>query len=187
MRTACGVLGIALILMCGSDAIWAQTAATPEKSTADAPPAASRAYRVSYTITETDGGKRLGVQHFAFTVNPNSGDSQIKLGSRVPVLTGSYNPGSAEAKSDVTYLDVGLHISARLHDFSNGEQISTQVDQSSLAEEPSTIGKNDPIVRQVTLSTTALLTPDKPVTLGSLDIPGSTRHLEVEVVLEAVR
>jgi len=48
------------------------------------------------------------------------------------------------------------------------------------------VGKNDPVVRQTTLSTTALLNPGKPVMLGALDIPGSTRHLEVEVVLEAL-
>jgi hypothetical protein len=185
MRLARGILGIALSLICGHEALWAQAATAAEKPATDSLQAAPKGYRVNYTITETDGGRRVGTQHFAFTVNPNSGDSQIKLGSRVPVLTRAYTPDSSTAQAEVTYIDVGLHISARLKDYSNGEQIWTQVDQSSLAEEPSTVGKNDPVVRQTTLNTTALLTPGKPVMLGALDIPGSTRHLEVEVVLDA--
>jgi hypothetical protein len=40
---------------------------------------------------------------------------------------------------------------------------------------------------QATLQSTALLTAGKPVMLGSLDVPGSTRHLDIEVVLEPVR
>ena len=187
MRIARGILGIALILIGGNQALQAQAATAGEKSTTDSLQAAPKGYRVNYTITETDGGRRIGTQHYAFTVNPNSGDAEIKLGSRVPVLTRAYpQESSSTGLLDVTYLDVGLSISARLKDYSNGEQIWTKVVQSSLAEEPSTVGKNDPVVRQTTLSTTALLNPGKPVMLGALDIPGSTRHLEVEVVLEAL-
>ena len=59
--------------------------------------------------------------------------------------------------------------------------------QSSIAEEKSGVGEQDPIVRQTVLEGSSILAPGKPLTLGSLDIPGSTRRLEVEVVLEAVR
>jgi hypothetical protein len=186
MRIVSGILGMALLLTCGNQAVWAQAASAAEKSTTESLREAPKGYRVNYTITETEGGRRVGTQHFGFTVNPDSGDSQIKLGSRVPVLTRAYPQDSSAGQADVTYLDVGLRISARLKDFSNGEQIWTEVTQSSLAEEPSTLGKNDPVVRQATLNTTALLNPGKPVMLGSLDIPGSTRHMEVEVVLEAL-
>jgi hypothetical protein len=61
------------------------------------------------------------------------------------------------------------------------------VEQTSLSEEQSTVGRNDPVIRQATLQSTALLTLGKPVMLGSLDVPGSTRHLDIEVVLEVVR
>lgn len=186
MRMASGILGMALLLTCGNEAMWAQAPSEAEKSNTDSLHAAPKGYRVNYTITETDGGRRVGTQHFGFTVNPNSGDSQIKLGSRVPVLTRANPQDSSAAQADVTYLDVGLRISARLKDYSNGEQIWTEVTQSSLAEEQSSLGKSDPVVREVTLNTTALLNPGKPVMLGSLDIPGSTRHLEVEVILEAL-
>jgi hypothetical protein len=40
-------------------------------------------------------------------------------------------------------------------------------------------------VRRV-IQGTALLTIGKPVKLGALDMQGSTRHLEIEVVMEAL-
>jgi hypothetical protein len=71
--------------------------------------------------------------------------------------------------------------------YANGVEVTSRLDQSSVSEEESSVGKSDPVIRQATLENTALLTPGKPVMLGSLDIPGSTRHLDVEVVIEVVR
>jgi hypothetical protein len=34
------------------------------------------------------------------------------------------------------------------------------------------------------LSNTSLLVPGKPVTLGSLDLPDTTRHIDIEVTAE---
>jgi hypothetical protein len=59
--------------------------------------------------------------------------------------------------------------------------------QSGIAEERSGIGTQDPIIRQTTLEGTSTLVQGKPLVLGSLDVPGSTRHQEVEVVSELVR
>jgi hypothetical protein len=105
----------------------------------------------------------------------------------VPVVTGTYNPGSSSAQSQMTYLDVGMNFSASVEEFTDGVRLSTKVEQSSIAEEKSGVGEQDPIVRQTVLEGSSILAPGKPLTLGSLDIPGSTRRLEVEVVLEAVR
>ncbi len=44
-----------------------------------------------------------------------------------------------------------------------------------------------PVIRQTTLEGTSTLVQGKPLVLGSLDVPGSTRHQEVEVVSELVR
>ena len=87
----------------------------------------------------------------------------------------------------MTYIDVGLNFDATLDEFANGVRLRTKVDQSSVAEERSGVGPQDPVVRQTSLEGTSFLTPGKPLVLGSLDIPGSTRHQEVEVVMEAVR
>jgi len=145
-----------------------------------------KTYRLAYTLTEMEGGKRIGVQHFAMIV-VTGGKTTLKNGSRVPIVTGAYNPGSTTQNSQVTYLDVGLNIDASLDDLPTGARLRSKVGQSSVAEEKSGVGAQDPIVRQTLLEGTALLTPGKPAMLGSLDVPGSTRHLDVEVVMEAVR
>ena len=143
-------------------------------------------YRLTYTINEMDGGKRVGSQHFTMALVPGQ-RTTLKQGSKVPVVTGTYNPGSSSAQSQMTYLDVGMNFSASVEEFTDGVRLSTKVEQSSIAEEKSGVGEQDPIVRQTVLEGSSILAPGKPLTLGSLDIPGSTRRLEVEVVLEAVR
>jgi hypothetical protein len=59
-----------------------------------------KTYRLTYTITETDGGKPVQTQHFAFLVA--SGErSTFKQGSRVPVVTGDINDKTASPNSQV--------------------------------------------------------------------------------------
>jgi hypothetical protein len=48
------------------------------------------------------------------------------------------------------------------------------------------VGALDPATRQTFLEGIATLVQGKPQLLGSLDIPGTTRHEEVEVVSELV-
>ena len=145
-----------------------------------------RTYRLTYTITEMDGGKRVGTQHFALIVVSGQ-KTTLKQGSKVPVVTGTFNSGSSQAETQVTYLDVGLNIDAALEESANGVRLQTKAEQSSIAEERSALGTQDPMVRQTVLEGTSILTAGKPLVLGSLDIPGSTRHQDIEVVMEVAR
>lgn len=145
-----------------------------------------KAYRLAYTITEMDSGKRIGVQHFSMIV-VTGGRTTLKNGSRVPVVTGASAPGTSTQNTQVTYIDVGLNIDASLDELASGARLRSKVEQSSVAEERSGVGAQDPVVRQTTIEGTSFLTPGKPLLLGAVDISGSTRHLDVEVVMEAVR
>jgi type II secretory pathway component GspD/PulD (secretin) len=144
-----------------------------------------KTYRLTYKITEMDDGKRVGVQHFAMVVVTGQ-RTFLKQGSRVPIATGAYTAGSSNAQTQFTYIDVGLNFDATLDEFANGVRLRSKVEQSNIAEEKSGVGAQDPIVRQTTMEGTSFLTPGKPLVLGSLDVPGSTRHLDVEVVMEQV-
>ncbi len=53
-----------------------------------------------------------------------------------------------------------------------------------MAEEKSGVGPQDPVVQQATFEGTAVLAMDEPAMLGSLDVPGTTRHLEIAVTME---
>jgi hypothetical protein len=183
-----GILAIAVVMACGGARASAQAEASAPKASTTNAETALVTYRLTYTVAELDGTKHIGTQHFSLTVNPDSGNSQLKLGSKVPIATGTYDPNStSQANVQYQYQDVGLSISAHLHEFTNGVEVNSKLEQSSIAEEESGVGKADPVVRQAILQNTAVLTAGKPVVLGSLDVPGSTRHLDIEVVLEVVR
>jgi len=141
-------------------------------------------YRLTYTMTEKDGGKTIGVQHVSFIVASGS-RTDFKQGSRVPVVTANLSSGSAS--SEITYLDVGQEVDASLDGYLDGVRLRTKVVQSGIAEDKSAVGPQAPIIRQMTYEGTSTLVQGKPLVLGSLDVPGSTRHQEVEVVSELVR
>jgi len=109
----------------------------------------------------------------------------LKQGSRVPLVIGSLS-NSAGAQTQVQYIDIGLNVDASIEESGNGVKLNTVVEQSSIAEEKSGLGTQDPIVRQSKLEGTAILTAGKPLMLGSMDVPSSARHLDIEVVMEPV-
>ncbi len=142
-----------------------------------------RTFRLTYTITELDAGKRIGVQHFSMVV-PSGQRTTLKEGSKVPVITGSFDEGKNATQNQLTYLDVGLNFDATLDDFPSGVRMKSKVERSDIAEQKSSVGAGDPIVRQSVLEGTSMLTVGKPLVLGSLDIPDSTRRLEIEAEVE---
>ena len=111
----------------------------------------------------------------------------LKQGSRVPIVTGSFDSGSSKQNTQVQYVDVGLNIDASLEGFNDGVRLHTKMEQSSVADEKSSVAVQDPVIRQTVLEETSMLALGKPLVLGALDVPGTTRHMDVEVVAEAVR
>lgn len=168
-----------LLTLTASSAAAQQSNPPPAAVAALAKPLAT--YRLSFTLTEMDGGKKIGVQHFTM-VSDEKGSSELRVGSKVPVASG---PPAESGSPMYTYVDVSLNIDARVEEVQEGLRVYTRVAQSSIGPPP-----NDriyqPVVRNTSLSTNAVVAPGKPTLLGSFDIPGSTRHSEVEVVLEPV-
>ncbi len=143
-------------------------------------------YRLTYTITELDGGKRTGAEHYALVVV--AGDkTELKQGTRVPIVTGSIDSDTGKPNTQFQYVDLGLKIDATLDVSGESLTLRTKLEQSGVADEKSNVGIQDPVIRQSTLEGTSTLVPGKALVLGSIDVPGSTRREEVEVVAEAVR
>jgi type II secretory pathway component GspD/PulD (secretin) len=142
-------------------------------------------YRLTYTMTERDGSKTIGVQHFSIIVASGS-RTDFKQGSRVPIFVAGTSSGSSSSNPELQYLDVGQEIDASLDSYLDGVRLRTKVVQSSIAEDKAGAGTQAPVIRQTTLEGTSTLVQGKPLVLGSLDVPGSTRHQEVEVVSEVV-
>ena len=146
---------------------------------------AKKAYRLTYTLTESDQGKRLGVQHVSTVLTPG-GRTTLKQGSKIPIATGSSDEGKSGPQTQFTYLDIGLNFDATLDVFANGMTLKSKVEQSSAAEDRVMQGMQEPVIRQTVLEGTSIIIPGKPLVLGAIDVPGSTRHLEIEAILEPV-
>ena len=179
MKPAKMILGLTLALAFGGSGARGQTNSLPRPVQAG-----WKTYRLTYTLTETEGGKRVGTQHFAMIV-VSGRKTVLKQGNRVPLVTGSVST-SGGAQTQVQYLDIGLNIDASIEESADGVKLNTQVEQSSIAEGKSGLGTQDPIVRQAKLEGTSILTAGTPLILGSMDIPSTARRLDIEVVMEHV-
>ncbi len=182
MQIAGSLLALALLLpMTGLAQNKPAEPPAPEQ-----PPAVLHTYRLTYTLIESEAGKRVGVQHISMTTSADNLPAVAKIGSRIPIATGSYsNTDSKAVQTQMTYLDIGLNILGRLRELGYGLQVKTKIEQSSMADAPPATPA-DPVIRQESVELDAIVTLGKPLTLGSLDIPGSTRHTDIELVVERV-
>ena len=144
-----------------------------------------KTYRLTYTITETGSGQPDSGQHVTLIVT-SGGTTDFKQGSKMPLVTGIYPQGQQPPHSDVQYMDIGLEIEATLNGYADGVHLRSKIAQSNVSDEKSGVGSQDPVFRQTTLDGTATIVPGKPLILGSLDIPGTNRHQQVEVAAEAI-
>lgn len=147
-------------------------------------------YRLTYTLTGFDGGNRGKTQSFALVAVAGE-RAELKQGTRVPLVTGNSDAGANQTNTQVQYVDLGLNIDATADGYADGVRLRTKVEQSSVAEEKSGVGAQDPVIRQTRLETTSILTAGKAVVLGTMALPGEIagdgRHLEVSVVAEGVK
>ena len=145
-----------------------------------------RKYKLSFTLTEMDGTQRVGAQHIALSMEDGQ-RTMLRNGSKVPIVTGSTSPGTTTVNTQATYLDIGTNIDVT--PLGSGDQVTlkAKVERSSVAEDKSGIGPQDPIVRQSILEGVSLLTLGKPQVLGTVDITGTTRRLEIEATAELIK
>jgi hypothetical protein len=144
-----------------------------------------RTYRLAYTVIETDNGKRIGTQHYSMVVATGQ-RAILRQGSKVPIAMESYIAGSSPAQRQISYIAVGTNFDASLDESANGVRLRTKVERLSVAEERSGMS-SQPVMRQISLEGTSFAILGKRLNLGSMDIPSSTKHLDIEVVIEAVR
>jgi hypothetical protein len=125
-----------------------------------------RVYRLTYTLTTLDNGKPQAPEHFSLLLTANSSRATLRRGLRVPVSTGSWGAQDTPPTPVIQYQDVGLNLDTTLE----SNQIRSKVEVSSLSEEKSGIGSQDPILQQSLLEDSSL--------------PGGQRSLKVELLAE---
>ncbi|HEY2861381.1 MAG TPA: secretin N-terminal domain-containing protein [Terracidiphilus sp.] len=145
-----------------------------------------KTWRLTYTLTEMDGDKRVGTQHYAMDMVEGQ-QANLQQDSKVPVPTGTYSAGGASGattgvQTSFTYQNVGITFNATLVPQAAGARLQSDIQQNGLADTTGTAG---PVVfRSSSLKGAYLLTPGKPLVLGTMDAPGSTHHFQIEVLME---
>jgi len=144
-------------------------------------------YRLTYTITDSDNGKRTGAQKFVVLATAGQ-RSTFKQGTRVPIVIGFFDKGEpSRENTQVQYVDVGLMIDATVTGAPDALSLHSKIEQSSPVEESTAMSQRDPKLRQTVLDENFQLVQGKPLVLASFDIPGSTRRQEIEVVAEMAK
>ncbi|MGC1781650.1 MAG: hypothetical protein WA708_03935 [Acidobacteriaceae bacterium] len=156
----------------------------PNQAERDAQRTVPGAYRLIYTSTEMDGSRKAGSQHYAIVLDADAPSAKLRIGTRVPIAT-SQAYGNVPNQQQISYIDIGLEIDARLRQYANGLELRTAVEQSELDTQKS--GTPDPVIRHTRLESSVLLNEGKPVILGTLDTPGSTHSIEIMVELTRLR
>jgi type II secretory pathway component GspD/PulD (secretin) len=145
-----------------------------------------KAFRLTYTVAVVEDGKTIGTQHFSL-VAADGQRTTLKEGDKVPVATGSFSTDNAASQTQFTYLDVGMNFDATVTSLASGLSLKTKVEQSSIGPTNTIAGVAEPVVRQSVLETVTLAPLGKPLMLGSIDIPNSTRRLDVDVLIEPIK
>ncbi len=135
-------------------------------------------YRLTYSVTDVENGKKTGTQHYSLVVAAGS-KGILKEGKRIPMVTGAAGESTAQ-NAQVQYIDVGVSIDASIE----GEGLKTKVELTAVADEKSTVATQDPVIQQTMLENNSSLTMGKSMVLGSLEVPGTSRHQEIEVTTE---
>ena len=142
-----------------------------------------KTYRLTYTIS--DGSPQGMPQRFVMIAGLGN-KITLKHGSRVPIVTGIYGTGSDQS-TQLQYMDVGINLDATLEGNGDEMRLRTKIEQTSVAEEKSNVGIQDPVIRQSVMEGESAIALGKPVLLGSMDTPGSGKRVEVSVIAEVIK
>ncbi|MGD0913924.1 MAG: hypothetical protein ABR928_18670 [Terracidiphilus sp.] len=146
----------------------------------------AKTYRLTFTLNEGNASNSAGSRRISMVVQAGE-KSTVKLGSKVPIATGNYDTDSSKANSEVQYEDVGLNIEASLNSSADGLRLHAKISQSSVSDEKSNVGIQDPVLLQSVFDGSSTLVEGKPLKLGTLDGPGGSGKTEIEVVAEPVK
>lgn len=140
----------------------------------DHPTLAGRSWRLTYTFTHD------GTSHKATLLVASDKWGTLKEGSRVPIVT-----GASQGADQVQYVDTGLNLGARIDDSGGSLRLITDLEQLPTPEIKPASSAGDPVLGNTELKTTAIITPGKPLVLGTLNLPAGGEE-QVSVTAEPV-
>jgi len=145
-------------------------------------------YRLDFSLNELEGGKKTNSRRYSMDVTAGS-PNEIKIGTRVPVATGRVETGTAaNATTQWQYVDVGTSIWAHLRENKDGgEDWQLEVKSEVSDIDKGAEGALGPIIRQMKINGTTLLVTGRPIVIGTVDDPNSSRQFQLEVTVTKLR
>ena len=190
MRTALW-WSLALVLCLGMASAYAQDENKSEEPAKAQQPNTLHAYRVGFAINELEDGKKINARHYSMVLN--TGDrQQLKIGTRVPVVSGSFASNNTLANTQYQYLDVGTTILCKLIEQRGGDvSLDVQSDFSNFSnsQESKTTSRPfaPPIIRQIKINGSTLTPLAETVVIGTVDDPNSNREFQLEATVTKLR
>lgn len=145
-----------------------------------------QSYRLDFSFNEVADGKILNTRHYSMNMTGGN-TNEIKIGTRVPVATGSSS--STTAPTQYQYLDIGTNIWAQLREHGDEFILVVRGEVSNLDVET---GEHSgaflpPVVRQIKINGDTLLVVGKPIVIGSVDDPNSKKQFQLEVTVTKLK
>ena len=149
-------------------------------------------YKVEFDIH--DGSEAAGkARHYTLVTSENQ-KAVFKVGSRVPVATGSFEPGTGGGANPLvntqyTYLDVGVNIECTVGDMNGKLMMHGSIDISTIVQhEAATASANppNPTITQTKLQLETSVDLGKPSLVAAIDDPVTMRQFQVQATVTRV-
>jgi hypothetical protein len=149
-------------------------------------------YKVEFDIHDGSGAAGKA-RHYTLVTSANQ-KATFKVGSRVPVATGSFEPGAGGGvnplvNTQYTYLDVGVNIECTVGDMNGKLMMHGNIDISTIVQhEGPTASANppNPTITQTKLVLDTSVDPGKPSVVASIDDPVTMRQFQVQATVTRV-
>jgi hypothetical protein len=157
--------------------------------------------KVVVVVTELDGAKKISSLPYSFYVNSDDvnhgGTSQVRVGLRVPVATGTVVKDGATVNTQFQYMDINTSIDCTAYSMGEGKfKLTLSVDRNYLGSAESnkalpaegvTVGNGNPIMQHFSSSYNLLIRDGQTIEATSTTDPVSGRVLQVSVSVNVVK
>jgi hypothetical protein len=147
-------------------------------------------YKVEFNLRDGNDAAAKAGRRYTMLVD-TTGKGTFRVGNRVPVATGSFQPGSgtnALVSTQFTYVDVGVNIECWIREANGRVGLRADFDVSTIVQPDKAalpIVAN-PIIGQLKINVDTLLNSGKPTVVASIDDPVTLRKFDVEATVTRV-
>ena len=151
-------------------------------------------YKVEFNIRDVGDAAGKAGRHYTLLLEAGR-KAVFKVGSRVPVATGSFQPGvggvgvNPLVNTQYTYLDLGVNIDCIVEERNGKMAMHGGLDLSTVAQhEAASRAANppNPTVVQTKVELDTAIEAGKPTVIAAIDDPVTARQLQVESTITRI-